>query len=92
MKVTKIENGIAYGQVQIAIPDEIKVGSKVTIDPGAVAGGTNSKYRGLLIDPKYANGKFVDTVEKIETHYGNKEALLKTIWTWVDFKYLNLVQ
>ena len=91
MKVTKIENGIAYGQVQIDVPDEIKVGSKVTIDPGAVAGGLNSKYRGLVIAPKYANGQYIDTVTKIETHYGNQEALLKGINTWVDLKYLNLV-
>lgn len=91
MTVTRIENGIAYGETRVDEPEEIKVGSRVTIDPGAVAGGLNSKYRGLVIDPKYANGKYVDTVSKIETHYGAQEALLEGINTWVAFKYLNVV-
>lgn len=89
MTVTKIENGIAYGQAEVT-PAEITVGSKVTIDPGAKAGGTNKKYRGLTIDPQYANGKYVDTVQKIETHYGVEEALLKNIVTWVALSSLNL--
>lgn len=92
MTVTKIENGIAYGEVRVDAPDSIHVGSKVTIDPGAVAGGMNKQYRGKLIDPKYANGKYVDTVDAIETHYGVEEARLKGIWTWVALKYLNLVE
>ena len=89
MEVYSIADGYAYGKVWVGI-DKIVVGSMVTINPGAVAGGLNSKYRGLLIDPKYANGKYVDTVTKIETHYGNQEALLKNLVTWVDLKYLNL--
>lgn len=89
MTVTKIENGIAYGQAEVT-PAEITVGSKVTIDPGAKAGGTNKKYRGLAIDPQYANGKYVDTVQAIETHYGVEEALLKNIVTWVAVSSLNL--
>ena len=89
MTVTKIENGIAYGQAEVT-PAEITVGSKVTIDPGAKAGGTNKKYRGLAIDPQYANGKYVDVVQKIETHYGVEEALLKNIVTWVAVSSLKL--
>ena len=92
MTVTKIENGIAYGEMRISNPDTIQVGSRVTIDKGAVAGGTNPKYRGLLIDSRYANGKYVDTVVEIAKHYGEDEAKLKEINTWVAFKYLNLVE
>lgn len=93
MKVTKIENGIAYGSVKIEEPVSpvIKVGSRVTIDPGSKAGGANTKYRGLYIDSKYANGKFIDTVTKIETHFGVEEALLKTLVTWVALDSLNPV-
>ena len=95
MPITKIENGIAYGEVKVSAPGPvptIHVGSKVTIDPGAKAGGLNKKYRGKLINPKYANGKYVDTVTKIETHYGVEEALLKGINTWVAISSLNLVE
>lgn len=91
MEVYEIKDGWAYGKIQVAVPEEkIVVGSKVTIDPGAKAGGLNKKYRGLLIDPKYANGKYVDTVTKIETHYGVEEALLKNIVTWVALSSLKL--
>lgn len=91
MTVTRIENGIAYGETRVDEPEEIKVGSRVTIDPGAVAGGTSSKYRGLIIDANYANGKYVDTVVEIAKHYGEDEAKLEGINTWVAFKYLNVV-
>ena len=93
MPITKIENGIAYGEVKVSAPEPvptIHVGSKVTIDPGAKAGGLNKNYRGKYIDPRYANGKYVDTVKKIETHYGVEEALLQGIVTWVAVKSLKL--
>lgn len=98
MIVTKIEGNKAYGETEITpapaptpVP-VITVGSKVTIDKGARAGGLNKNYRGKLIDPKYANGKYVDTVTKIETHYGVEEALLKNIVTWVALSSLKLAE
>lgn len=92
MTVTKIEDGIAYGEARVSNPDTIQVGSRVTIDKGAKAGGLNPDYRGKTIDSRYANNKYIDTVVKIEKHYGEDEALLKGINTWVAFKYLNLVE
>lgn len=99
MEVYEIKDGYAYGKVKCPDPEptptptpaKIVVGSKVTINPGAVAGGTNSTYRGKPIDPKYANGKYVDTVNKIETHYGIEEARLAGIVTWVATSSLTLV-
>lgn len=97
MEVTEIKDGYAYGRVKIdepipPVPKGIEVGSKVTINPGAKAGGLNDKYRGKAIDPKYANGKYVDTVNKIETHYGIEEARLQNIVTWVAVSDLTLVE
>lgn len=97
MEVTEIKDGYAYGKVKIdepipPVPHGIEVGSKVTINPGAVAGGLNDKYRGKKIDSKSANGKYVDTVNKIETHYGVEEARLQNIVTWVAIDSLTLVE
>lgn len=90
MTVTKIENGIAYGQANVDVPDEIQVGSKVTIAKGAVSGGGNPKYANKPIDPKYANGKYIDTVQELATFNGEEQALLKNLYTWVALKYLTL--
>ena len=95
MEVTEIKDGFAYGRVKIddpvpPVPKGIEVGSKVTINPGAKAGGLNAKYRGKAIDSKYANGTYVDTVNKIETHYGVEEARLSGIVTWVAVSDLTL--
>lgn len=97
MEVTEIKDGYAYGRVKIdepipPVPHGIEVGSKVTINPGAVAGGLNANYRGKKIDSKYANGKYVDTVNKIETHYGVEEARLQNIVTWVAIDSLTPVE
>lgn len=97
MEVTEVKDGYAYGKVKIdepiqPVPKGIEVGSKVTINPGAKAGGLNSNYRGKAIDKKYANGKYVDTVNKIETHYGIEEARLAGIVTWVAVSSLTLVE
>ena len=97
MTVTSISNGIAAGSAWVGIPTpapaQIQVGSKVTINPGAKSGGMNKKYRGLYIEPKYANGKYIATVEQIEVHYGVEEALLaKPVWTWVAVSSLKLVE
>lgn len=101
MKVIKIDGNMAYGEAEITpapeptpvppTPAKIVVGSKVTINPGAKNGGTASN-RGVYIDEKYANGKFVDTVTAIETHYGVEEALLKQLWSWIATSSLTLVQ
>lgn len=97
MEVTEIKDGYAYGKVKVGepidpVPKGIEVGSKVTINVGAKAGGLNDKYRGKAIDPKYANGKYIDTVNKIETHYGIEEARLQNIVTWVAVSDLTLVE
>ena len=97
MVVTKIEGNIAYGQAEITPAPaptptpEIKVGSKVTIAPGAVSGGGNPAYAGKVIDDRYANNTYVDTVTDIGTFGGEKQALLKNLYTWVAFKYLTVV-
>ena len=100
MVITKIEGTKAYGETDIVNPEPqptptpapqpIQVGSKVTINPGAKAGGLSSS-RGVAIDPRYANGKYIDTVTKIEAHYGVNEALLKNIVTWVAVDSLKAV-
>lgn len=94
MEVYEIKDGFAYGKVPVTVPSpaQIVIGSKVTINPGAKAGGTNPNYRGKTIDPKYANGKYIDTVTDIQTFYGNKEALLKNLVTWVAVESLTLVE
>lgn len=91
MTVTKIENGIAYGEAKVDVSQEIKVGSKVTIAKGAVSGGGNPKYANQPILSKYANGKYVDTVAEIGTFNGEQQARLAGINTWVAFKYLTVV-
>ena len=95
MVITKIDGSKAYGEANIVNPEPsptpyISVGSRVTINPGARAGGLSSS-RGVLIDPKYANGQYVDIVTKIEAHYGVQEALLKNIVTWVAIDSLKAV-
>lgn len=100
MEVYDIKDGFAFGKVKIEdkspapqpapAPKEFKVGAKVTINSGAVAGGL-SGTRGKAINPKYANGTFIDTIDAISTHYGVKEARLKTIWSWVALDSLTLV-
>lgn len=67
---------------------EVKVGSKVTVDSGAVYGGLTTS-RGTKV-PSFVIGKQY-TVSQIATHKGEKEALLKEITSWVAVKYLNVV-
>lgn len=67
---------------------EVKVGSKVTVDSGAVYGGLTTA-RGTKV-PSFVIGKQY-TVAQIATHKGEKEALLKEITSWVAVKYLNVV-
>ena len=96
MEVTEIKDGYAYGKVRIdepvpPVPHGIVVGSKVTINPGAKVGGLTDK-RGQLVNTKYANGKYIDKVNKIETHLGVEEGRLEGIVTWVAIDSLTLVE
>lgn len=101
MEVYEIKEGYAYGKVKTVEPTPvpptpptpavITVGSNVTINPGAKVGGLTNK-RGEPVNPKYANGKYVDTVNKIETHKGVQEGRLQNIVTWVALSELTLVQ
>lgn len=102
MEVYEISEGFAYGKVAVTpapgptptptpTPSQIVVGSKVTINPGAKVGGLTDK-RGQPVSSKYANGKYVDTVDKIETHVGVEEGRLTGIKTWVALSELTLVQ
>lgn len=91
MEVYSIEDGYAYGKLWVGIK-KIVVGSMVTINPGSKAGGLNPKYRGQSIAYDKANGKYVDVVDELATHYGEEEAKLKGINTWVAVKDLTLVQ
>lgn len=71
------------------VPQEegIKKGSCVKILKGAVYGGSDS---GVKVPSIYINTN--SYVEKIETHKGVKEALLKNLKSWVPLKYLKLVK
>lgn len=65
--------------------DKISTGDKVMIQSGAVYGGLSTD-RGKKV-PSYCVGKWY-TVSQIATHKGDEEALLKEIYSWVAFKYL----
>lgn len=93
MEVYEIKDGFAYGKVSTVAPapkPTIKVGSIVTINPGAKCGGLTNR-RGDNVDPRYANGKYQDVVSQIATHKGVEEALLNGIVTWVATSSLTLV-
>ena len=98
MEVTEIKDGYAYGKVKIdepipPVPKGIKVGSKVTINPGAKAGGLNKDYRGKEISSQYANGKYVGKVVEIATHLGVEEAKIDyPVWSWIAVSSLTLVE
>ena len=66
----------------------VSVGSKVKIKPGAVYGGL-STTRGKAV-PKEQLAPKKHTVSRIETHNGEKEALLSDIMSWVAIKYLEM--
>lgn len=109
MKVTDIKEDGVYGIIKGGAqpvpptpptppePAKIVVGSKVTINPGAKSGGMSKNYYGKPIDPRYANGKYVDSVAEIAMHNFTgkqdvEEAKLKGINTWVATSSLTLVQ
>lgn len=68
----------------------IKVGSKVTIDDGAVYGGLDTT-RGKAVPSGVSGPNRKYTVKQLATHKGEEEALLQEIVSWVALKYLNAV-
>lgn len=109
MTVTDVKDDGVFGTVKATQPAptptppepaKIVVGSKVTINPGAKAGGLNKKYYGQPISSQYANGKYVATVVEIAMHditgTGKnpvEEAKLDyPVWSWVATSSLTLVQ
>lgn len=65
----------------------IKVGSKVTIDDGAVYGGL-ATTRGKAVPSGVSGPNRKYTVKQLATHKGEEEALLQEIVSWVALKYL----
>ena len=68
----------------------IKVGSKVTIDDGAVYGGL-ATTRGKAVPSGVTRPNRKNTVKQLAAHKGEEEALLQEIVSWVALKYLNAV-
>lgn len=68
-----------------ASDNKITNADKVMIQSGAVYGGLSTD-RGKKV-PSYCIGKWY-TVSQTATHNGDEEALLKEIFSWVAFKYL----
>ena len=64
----------------------IVVGDKVAIISGAVYGGL-STGRGVKVPSAYIEKYY--TVQQVATHYNEKEALIKELYSWVAFKYLH---
>ena len=71
------------------VPQEegIKKGSCVKILKGAVYGGS---AKGTKVPSIYINT--ISYVEKVATHNGVKEALLKNLNSWVPLKFLKLIR
>lgn len=65
--------------------NKISAADKVMIQSGAVYGGLSTD-RGKKV-PAFCIGKWY-TVSQTATHKGDEEALLKEIFSWVAFKYL----
>ena len=82
----EINSWVYIADLEVTKSGEIKAGSVVTIRKGAVYGGLSST-RGKAV-PKEQLAPKKHTVSKIETHNGEKEALLSDIMSWVAIKYL----
>lgn len=65
--------------------DTIKCGDVVCISTNAIYGGL-SNARGLKVPKWVCEGSY--EVQQIANHYGEKECLLKGIYSWVSEKYL----
>ena len=84
----EINSWVYIADLKVTKSGEIKAGSVVTIRKGAVYGGL-STTRGKAV-PKEQLSPKKHTVSKIETHNGEKEALLSDIVSWVAIKYLEM--
>ena len=82
----EINSWVYTADLEVTKSGEIKAGSVVTIRKGAVYGGLTAA-RGKAV-PKEQLAPKKHTVSKIETHNGEKEALLSDIVSWVAIKYL----
>ena len=69
------------------VVDPIKAGDIVTINEGAIYGG--SAY-GTKVPSAYIGKPY--TVTKVETHNNEKEALIKELNSWVPTMYLTVVK
>ena len=84
----EINSWVYIADLEVTKSGEIKAGSVVTIRNGAVYGGLTAA-RGKAV-PKEQLAPKKHTVSKIETHNGEKEALLSDIMSWVAIKYLEM--
>lgn len=84
----EINSWVYTADLEVTKSGEIKAGSVVTIRKGAVYGGLSST-RGKAV-PKEQLAPKKHTVSRIETHNGEKEALLSDIMSWVAIKYLEV--
>ena len=84
----EINSWVYIADLKVTKSGEIKAGSVVTIRKGAVYGGLTAA-RGKAV-PKEQLAPKKHTVSKIETHNGEKEALLSDIMSWVAIKYLEM--
>ena len=84
----EINSWVYTADLKVTKSGEIKAGSVVTIRKGAVYGGLSST-RGKAV-PKEQLAPKKHTVSSIETHNGEKEALLSDIVSWVAIKYLEM--
>lgn len=84
----EINSWVYTADLEVTKSGEIKAGSVVTIKKSAVYGGLSST-RGKAV-PKEQLAPKKHTVSKIETHNGEKEALLSDIVSWVAIKYLEM--
>lgn len=65
---------------------KIRTGDIVRITEGAVYGGCYPPATGMKVPQPYIGNWY--TVSDIQTHYGQDEALIKELYSWVALKYL----
>lgn len=77
------------GAVRPVDASGIKAGDIVRIKAGAVYGGLDAKHIGVIV-PTSLIGRPM-TVDKVETHGGVDEALLREVFSWVAVEWLEKV-
>lgn len=83
--ITTKTSGVGTSKSAAAGNNKITTADRVMIQSGSVYGGLSTD-RGKRV-PSYCIGKWY-TVSQTATHNGDEEALLKEIYSWVAFKYL----